>query len=91
LKVSLISRLKNLETRLDPLKINGTNQYKYTFENWTMDDIKVVLFGNNITPEIEEKWNLTDWGDRPVYLQYLTVQELKRLEQIILEGEMQSA
>jgi hypothetical protein len=77
--------LKKLETRLDLPKIIGTTPYKYTFENWTMDEIKSALFGNGI-PEIEEKWNLTDWGEHPVYLQYLTVQELKRLEQIIIES-----
>lgn len=91
MKASLISRLKKLETRLETPKIKRTNQYKYAFENWTMDDIKSALFGNDITPEIEKKWDLTDWGDHSVYLQYLTVQELKRLEQIILEGEIQSA
>jgi hypothetical protein len=85
-KSSLITRLKRLESKVQPNE-NLLSSYKFTFEDWNLEEIKAALFMNP-TSSVIEKWNLTNWGDHRVYLQHLSVKELKKLEKMVINGEL---
>lgn len=85
MKSSLISRMKKIEAKLTPIKSRSV--YKYTFDDWTMDDIRKALFGTP-SPACIEKWNATDWCNHRAYLHHLSVDELQTLEQMIINREL---
>lgn len=70
-------------------KIPQTKQkrvyYKHKADDWTLDEIRDVLFNKNTSKDNIEKWNSTDWGAPPVYLRDLSVDELKELEKMLID------